>query len=344
MIENSTIASDDRILVTGASGFIGSRVVKNLRQRGFRNIVCLARSAGSTVTDARTGCPEIVEGNLLSPADCEAACKGVAVIYHLAAGTGGKSFPDAVLNSVVTTRNLLEASLKVSRLRRFVLVSSFTVYTNQQKRAVLNEDCPTEQHPERRGDAYCFAKTRQEEILKEYAKQFGIPHVIVRPGSVYGPGKDQITGRVGLGTFGMFLHLGGSNTIPLTHVENCAEAIVLAGLVQGIDGEVFNLVDDDLPTSREFLRLYKRHVRDFRSIYIPHTVSYALCHLWEKYSQWSQGQLPPVFNRGRWNAEWRSVRYSNEKLKLKLGWTPKVTTTQGLTEYCQSCRKDRQYA
>ncbi len=83
-------------------------------------------------------------------------------------------------------------------------------------------------------------------------------------------GNEAITNRVGIGTFGLFLHLGGSNTMPLTFVDNCAEAIVLAGLTPGVDGQVFNVVDDDLPSSRQFLRLYKRNVRRFRSLYLPH--------------------------------------------------------------------------
>jgi nucleoside-diphosphate-sugar epimerase len=101
---------------------------------------------------------------------------------------------------------------------------------------------------------------KQEEILKEYAEAAKIPWVIVRPGHVYGPGNEAITGRVGLGNFGVFLHLGGSNKIPFTYVDNCADAIALAGLRKGIDGEIFNIVDDDLPTSRRFLQLYKKNV------------------------------------------------------------------------------------
>jgi nucleoside-diphosphate-sugar epimerase len=160
---------------------------------------------------------------------------------------------------------------------------------------------------------------------------------VVRPGSVYGAGKGQITGRVGLGTFGFFLHLGGSNAIPFTYVENCAEAIVLAGLVKGADGEVFNVVDDDLPSSRQFLRLYKKNVKRFKSIYVPHVVSHAFCYLWERCSQWSKGQLPPAFNRRRWYAEWRRTRYSNEKLKQRLSWAPKVPTSEALNLYFRSC-------
>src|SRR5271165_4402315 len=287
------IAPDDRILVTGATGFIGSHVLKSLVDRGFRNLVCFTRPS-SEVTEMeaivkrrpRGAEIDVFKGNLLSRMDCETACKDVAVIYHLAAGTGEKSFPDAFMNSVVTTRNLLEASLHYARLQRFVLVSSFAVYTNGQKSRHLDESCPTEEHPELRGDAYCYAKVKQEQIVTEYAKNFGIPYVVVRPGSVYGGAKGEITGRVGIGTFGLFLHLGGSNAIPFTYVDNCASAIVLAGLVKGVDGEVFNVLDDDLPSSRQFLRLYKKNVRNFKSAYIPHLASYALCYLWEKYSRW----------------------------------------------------------
>jgi len=288
----------------------------------------------------------VIKGNLLSREDCTTATKDVAVIFHLAAGRGEKSFPDAFMNSVVTTRNLLDACLRDTCLRRFVSISSFTVYTNTQKPRwrLLDESCPVEKRPELRGDAYCFAKVKQDEIVTEYGKRFRIPYVIVRPGHVYGPGNEGITGRVGIGTFGIFLHLGGSNTIPFTYVDNCVEAIVLAGLKKGVDGEVFNVMDDDLPSSRAFLRLYKQNVRRFNSIYVPHFVSYALCWLWEKYANWSEGQLPPVFNRRRWHAYWKKTRYSNERLKARLGWTPKVPMTEGLRRYFQSCRERGRYA
>ncbi len=343
---SSIIGTEERILVTGARGFIGSRVVGALLARGYRNIVCFTRPSSATVTldsivassypDARV---DIVTGNLLSRRDCETACRGVRVIYHLAAGVGEKSFPDAYVNSVVATRNVLDASIHYTDLKRFVLVSSFAVYTNRRKARwrLLDETCPTDDAPELRGDAYCYAKVRQEQLLAEYAASAGLPYVVVRPGSVYGPGKRQIPGRVGIDTFGVFLHLGGPNTIPFTYVDNCAHAVVLAGLVPGVEGEVFNVVDDDLPSSRNFLRLYKSHVRPFTSIYVPHPVSHALCYLWELYSHYSHGQLPPAFNRGRWHADWKRTYYSNAKLKSKLGWSPLVATPEGLRRYFTSC-------
>ncbi|HEX3744909.1 MAG TPA: NAD(P)-dependent oxidoreductase [Bryobacteraceae bacterium] len=346
-------APDDRILVTGGAGFIGSRVVEQLIERGYRNLICFVRPSSelSRIVQIIDQAPpgvriDVMKGNLLARADCEAACEGVAVIYHLAAGTGEKSFPDAFMNSVVATRNLLDASLRFSRLRRLVLVSSFTVYSNCDKPRgrLLDESCPLEQRPELRGDAYCFAKVKQENLVVEYGKNFGIPYVVVRPGSVYGGGKLQITGRVGLGTFGLFLHLGGSNIIPFTYVDNCAQAIVLAGLVEGVDGEAFNIVDDDLPLSRHFLHLYKKNVRPFKSVYVPHSISYALCLLWEKYAQHSKGQLPAAFNRRRWHMEWKKTQYSNHKLKVLLGWAPPVPTTEAMRRYFQSCKESGQHA
>lgn len=343
------IGPDDSILITGASGFIGPALVESLLRHGFRNLRAFARlSSDLTRLEAvakRYGNGarvELIRGNLLSREDCNAATRGAAVIFHLATG-GDKSFPDAFMNSVVTTRNLLEASLQHKCLRRFVNISSFAVYTNTQKSRwrMLDESSPVEKQAQHCGDAYSFAKVKQDELVSEYGERFGIPYVIVRPGSVYGPGKTSITGRVGIDSFGPFLHMGGSNRIPLTYVDNCADAIGLAGLKKGVDGEVFNVVDDNLPSSRKFLRLYKRKVKRFSSIYVPHFMSYALCYMWEKYSDWSQGQLPPAFNRRRWHAEWKKTRYSNQKLKTKLGWTPKVSMKDGLERYFEGCRETR---
>jgi nucleoside-diphosphate-sugar epimerase len=336
------------ILITGAAGFMGLRLVENLIERGFRNVKCFVRpsSAVDKLEKIATRYPghsvEIIKGNLLSKSNCATATEGVAVIFHLAAGTGQKSFPDAFMNSVVTTRNLLEATVEQRCLRRFVNVSSFTVYTNVRKptRRLLDESCPVEQHPELIPDAYCYAKVKQEELVAEHGKKYGVPYVTLRPGSVYGPGKKQITGRIGIDTFGVFLHLGGGNRIPFTYVDNCADAIALAGLKPGVDGEIFNVVDDELPTSRKFLRLYKRNVKNFRSIYVPHAVSYLFCRLWEQYSMWSHGQLPPVFNRRRWHVEMKRTRYCNDKLKKRLGWTPKVSMDEGLTRFFQSCQEN----
>jgi nucleoside-diphosphate-sugar epimerase len=331
------IGQSDPILVTGANGFIGARVVRKLLEDGFDNVRGFVRPSGNRAALDRLACEHgpdrlrIVVGNLQSRESCEQAVEDVSLVYHLAAGRGEKSFPDAYSNSVITTRNLLDAALSQARLARFVNVSSFTVYSNEDMPAgaLLDETCALEASPHLTGEAYCYAKVRQEELVRDYAEKRGIAYVNLRPGVVYGPGNAGIPGRVGIASFGLFLHLGGRNLIPLCYVDNCADAIVLAGLAPGVDGETFNIVDDDLPTSREFLALYKRNVGAFKSVYLPHLVSRFLCVGWESYSVWSEGQLPPVFNRKKWARYWKGNRYSNAKLKHMLGWNPKIGFREG---------------
>ena len=338
----------DPILLTGASGFVGSHVVESLLRLGFCNLRCLVRPSSDVAELERTigrlhaeDRVEIATGNLLVMRDCVAAARGAAVIIHLATARDGKSYADAFMNSVVTTRNLLDAARENGVLKRFVNISSLAVYTNRGKPQgrLLDENCAVEEHAEERGDAYSFAKVEQDKLVLEYASRFGIPYVILRPGYVLGPGKESISSRVGIDTFGVFLHLGGSNAIPFTYLDNCADAIALASVKEGVDGEVFNIVDDELPSSRRFLKLYKKNVKRFHSLYVPHWVSYLLCYVWERYSAWSQGQLPPTFNRRHWHAFWKSTRYSNARLKQRLGWTPRISMAEGMQRFFQGCRE-----
>lgn len=347
MTNDIIIKHNDRILITGASGFIGPKLIEKLSEYGFNKLICFVRpSSDVTKLDmiAHTNRDldlQIIRGNLLVPDDCKRATDGVAVVYHLAVGTGDKSYPNAFLNSVVTTRNLIE-SLKDNRdLKRFVNVSSFSVYSpmNMRRGALLDETCPLEPEPQLRCEAYCYGKVKQDELVLKYGKKCGLPCVIMRPGVVYGPGKSGLTGRVGTPTFGLYLHFGGSNEIPLTYVDNCADAIALAGFTPGVEGEIFNIVDDDLPTARKLLRLYKRNVGSFTSVYVPHPISYLFCFLWEKYSNWSHGQLPPVFNRRIWAAYWKGNKYSNKKLKRLVQWKQKIPTDMGLKRFFEFCRE-----
>jgi nucleoside-diphosphate-sugar epimerase len=330
------VSKADRILITGSNGFIGSKVVEILLEYGFTNLRCLVRSA------SRLGCVdnegaknvEVVRGDLLSREDCGKATKGVSVIYHLAAGME-KSFAGAFMNSALATRNLIDRFLQFGNPKRFVNISSFAVYSNLSltRGALLNEDCPLEEASQERFDAYGFGKLKQEELVKEYGKKYNLPYVILRPGYVFGPGKTELNGRVAISTFGRLIQVDGSHLLPLSFVDNCAEAIVLAGLIPGIEGEIFNVVDDDLLTARQFLQTYKKRVRSLRSFRMPYSIAYALCVLWEEYSKRSLGQLPPAFNRRRCAAEWKGNRYSNEKLHKRLGWKPRVQMEKAMVAF-----------
>ena len=341
------LAKDDLVLVTGSNGFIGTELVAVLLERGFTRVRCLVRSTAHRTErllrllerfpGARV---EVLEGNLQSRADAAKATAGVRVVFHLAAGME-KSFPGSYLNTVVTTRNLLEGVLQAGTVKRFVNVSSLAVYSNRHLRrhALLDENCALESAPVEREEPYVYAKLKQDELVLEYGAKFRIPYVIVRPGAVYGPGKSEITGRIGIGTFGIFLHLGGRNRIPFTHVRNCADAIALAGITPAIDGQTFNIIDDDLPTSRQFMSGYRNHVTRMKYIPMPYRLFYIFCALWEKRSRSSEGQLPAVFNRYKCAAYWKGNRYSNQKLKDLLGWRPSVPYREGVRAYYAYLRK-----
>jgi len=93
----SLVGPDDLILVTGGGGFIGSRLVARLLELGFRRVRCLARQP---LDVSRFGSDaariDVLRGNLISREDCAAAVKDAALVFHLAAGRGEKSFPDAL--------------------------------------------------------------------------------------------------------------------------------------------------------------------------------------------------------------------------------------------------------
>jgi nucleoside-diphosphate-sugar epimerase len=332
------------VLVTGGAGFLGSRLVEILIRQSQCHVRVLARQRSKMAAivsawDCDISRLDVIEGDLLCREDCDAATRNVSIIYHLAAGTGTKSYPEAFRNSVVTTRNLLDAVVTHGCLQRFVNVSSFAVYSNRNHGRVLDESCPADDQPHLRGEAYTYAKAKQDKLVAEYSAKYHIPFVTVRPGVIYGPGKHGITsGRIGLSMFGGFVHLGGNNPIPLTYLDNCAEAVLAAGTTPAIEGEIFNVVDDELPSSRKFLQLYKKFVEPIRSIYIPRWLLYIACLGWEKYCQWSGEQLPPVFNRGKYHAYWKRTTYSNTKLKQKTGWRPTVSTSNGLARFFDSSR------
>jgi nucleoside-diphosphate-sugar epimerase len=342
VLEPSAAASSrGPILVTGANGFIGVKVVETLLGQGFSNLRCFVRPSSRLGRLEKAICGfasgkavEFVRGDLVSREDCARAARNVSIIYHLAAGVD-KSFAAAFMNSALATRNLIEAVIEHGRPERFVNVSSFAVYSRLQSKqnALVDESCALEDAPQARHDAYGFGKLKQEQLVQEYGRTRGLPYVILRLGTVFGPGKKELSGRVGVGTFGLFVQVGGSNLLPLTFVDNCADAIVLAGLKPGVDGEIFNVVDDDLLSSRQFLKAYRKHIGRFRSIRVPYAVAYAFCRAWEEYSVRSGGQLPPAFNTRRCAAEWKRARFSNEKIRRRLGWTPRVGIEEAMARF-----------
>jgi nucleoside-diphosphate-sugar epimerase len=323
-----------KVLVTGAAGFVGRELVARLARAGYRDIRAFVRPGSDVaalrrIDDDHPGARiECVRGNLSVRGDVDAAVSGVGLVFHLAAAMKG-SPADMFLSTVVGSKRLLEA-LSGRDGARVVLVSSLGVYDTASlpRGALLDENAPLERFPEKR-DPYSHAKWRQEILFREYHARRSFPLVIARPGVVYGPGGSPLSARVGVGVFGLFLAASGSNRLPLSFVTNCADALIAAARSDAAAPLAVNVVDDDLPTCRSYLRRYRREVRDLRVLPVPYTAMRAISWAVEYYSQHSRGQLPAVFTAYRTAALWKGTRFSNERLK-SLGWTQAVPTEEGL--------------
>jgi nucleoside-diphosphate-sugar epimerase len=339
-----------KVLVTGAGGFLGTHVVERLLAHGHRDIRCFLRDRGKAerLLGLSQSHPdsqlELCYGNLRSKSDCVHAVTDVSLVIHLAAGLKGTP-AELFADSVVASRNLLEAleardGMPIGQTR-VVLVSSFGVYgvVPLGRGARIDERTPLEDHPELR-DTYSHSKLKQERLFWDYQRKAGFELVVLRPGVIYGPGGGAFSNRVGLQIGPVFFHLGGSNLLPLSYVVNCAEAIVLAAGHPNAAGQVYNVHDDDLPTAARYLREYKRHVRQIRSIRLPYFVTRMLARSLEAYHRRSQGQLPAIITLYKAAAAWGGNTFANAKLHA-LGWRQLVPTSDAMAETFDDLRRER---
>jgi nucleoside-diphosphate-sugar epimerase len=324
-----------KILVTGAGGFLGKAIVERLLAHGETDLRCMLRdpSKARGLEQIASRYPEakleFVTVNLRNLAEIGRAVSGCEIVIHAAAALKG-SPAEMFMDSVVASRNLLEAVVNEVRPIRVVLVSSFGAMgvAEMRRGAMVDESAPLERHPEQR-DVYSHSKLRQEQLFWEYREKYGFELVVLRPGVIYGPGGGHFSNRVGLSLFGRFLHLGGNNLLPLTYVDNCAEAIVVAALYPGANGQIYNVVDDDLVTSKQYLSLYKDRVKPVRSVPVPYFALMWGSRMVERYSERSRGQLPAIFTPYKTRAMWGGNQFSNAKLK-SIGWRPLISTHEGL--------------
>lgn len=315
-----------KIAVTGASGFIGTHAVAELR-RGGHTVVAVARPASPSVPAswASDSGVKILRHDLRERRGLAEALTGVDAVIHLAAVKGG-DFHAQFAGTVVGTENLLSA-MSTAAIRRLVLVSSFSVYdySTLHKGDLLDESVPVD-HDRAGRDAYAVTKSLQEALAARAAKDGRFDLTIVRPGMVYGRGN-LWNPCLGIDLGRTFVRVGRRSQMPLTFVENCAEAIALAVERQEAVGEVLNIVDDHLPSRGRFSGVLKGCDAS-RPAVVPLTwgvtrgvaaVAWAvnICLFG------GAARLPSFLVPAQVAARFAPLRYSNERAKRTLGWAPR---------------------
>ena len=183
-----------KVLVTGASGFLGRAVVPAVAASGHQ-VVALVRPKAKLDALAWPNSVRILRGDLRQLGDWSKQLGDIEAVVHLAAASSG-DLPSQFSGTVAATERLLD-HLPMRSLRRFVHVSSFSVYDYSAVgfRGTLSEATPIDPRPEKR-DAYTITKILQERLVTEACEAANSHLVVIRPGAIIGPGKDWGFGRV----------------------------------------------------------------------------------------------------------------------------------------------------
>lgn len=304
------------ILVTGASGFLGRRVVAALTERGLR-----VRAMVHTVDlPEEWGDVEPVTATLGDEDSVARAVAGVQAVVHCAARVarpGNRT--DFFRDNVNGTGQLLQAA-RSAGVERFVHMSSIAVYGRNPESGPIGEQVGYDPHPDRRG-AYTWSKIAADRLVQQFGYRTGLRTVILRPGILVGPGGPEFLARLCLGVFrGRVLVVGRRWVrLPLVHVDDAGRAAAQAVVAPGAKG-AYNLVDQVL-TQDEWLA--PRAGRSLRPLYIsPHLA--AIPALGLEAMAWLLRRGSPTLSRYKIRRATDSVRYDTTRARLDLGWTPET--------------------
>jgi 2-alkyl-3-oxoalkanoate reductase len=310
-----------RVLVTGATGFLGRRVVTALLDRGH-DVRVLVRPATDMERMTWASRVEVVRGDLRAPGDLQPVLEEVDCVVHLAAVVAG-SDEARFAGTVRGTENLL-AAMAPSNVRRLVLASSFSVYDGMRCRGTLDEKSPLEKRLYDR-DSYAVAKIWQERIVRRFAETHDKELAVLRPGFIWGE-RNRWCEAAGI-VFGRWYVVNGPlRRLPLTHVENCAEAFALAADSPHAKGKTFNIVDGPGVRAWTFVGDYTRQMGKGRRIPIPYHAGFLVAiaaKLVSKVLFGEKGKLPGVLLPRRHRARFYPLRFSAKKAMQELGWHPR---------------------
>lgn len=294
-----------RVLVTGASGFIGHALCAQLLERGH-DVGALVRRPGSEPPGTRALNGDLADGSALT---ATLAAERPDCVVHLAAEIAPQRSERKIREvNVEGTRRLLDACLAATvgggsepeGGPRLVFAS--TVVTGDAHGALLTEETPL---PVR--TPYGRSKQEGERLVLES----GLPAVVVRPSHVYGPGGWYASELVAhLRQPGRFAVIGsGENLWDVVHVHDVAAALVLV-TENPSPSSIYHVVDDEPITFYDFMALTAQTL----GIGAPRRVPAALASL--------------IAGRNAVAAAVRSARSSNARIKRELDWQPRFASAR----------------
>ena len=320
-----------KALVTGANGFLGRHVVQALLRRGHA-VRALVRPATDVSRLGWNGRVEVFRADLRASANLHEAFDGVDMLVHLAASVAGDE-DTQFASTVVGTERLLEAMARSGATKRLVLAGSFSVYDWTRCHGTMDETCPLEGEgaSDARGmytrrDGYAVAKVWQERVTRRAAARNGWGLTVLRPGMLWGRGNADLTSVIGPEAGPLQIVYGIGRRLPLSHVENCADAFAVAAEDPRAAGRTFNVVDGHDVTAWRYAGLYRRSTgRRSVRLPVPHFVGLAVTHAATAVSRLlfgASGKLPGVLVPARFQARFKPLRFSNSLIRRELGWQP----------------------
>ena len=247
-----------KALVSGGSGFIGSNVTKMLLSKGVDVVVFDNLSSGN-FDNIRNLKVEFIEGDILDKDVIIDACKGVDIVFHLAASVGRqRSIDHPQLDSeinLIGTINILEG-MRANGVKKIVYSSSAAIFGELQSSEI------DENHPQNADSPYGVSKLAAEKMILSYSEIYDITAVCLRYFNIYGINQRyDLYGNV-IPIFAHRLFAGeplliygdGTQTRDFVNVYDVARANVLAGLEYS-KTDVFNLGSGESITINKLAQL-----------------------------------------------------------------------------------------
>ncbi len=310
-----------RILILGATGFIGRELTRQLIETGHR-VRVLVRDPGKIAADLRNPGLECLHGNLNDAGALRGAMAGIDCVYHLARANV-KSWADYQRYEIGVTREIAQAALAAG-VKRLIYTGTIDSYYAGARAGTITEDTALDPEIERR-NLYARAKAASERMLLQMHRQRGLPVVIVRPGIVVGRGGSPMHWGVGRWFHGSVCQTWGSgrNPLPLVLVEDVARGLIAASEVPGIDGESFNLVADQCLSAQDYLDeldrfggiRIRRYATPILKFYLTDLFKWAV----KVVTRHPDRHLPSYRD---WESRRQCVRFDCTRAKVRLGWKP----------------------